>query len=691
MGARRVLLAIGLLAACTPTRPAAAAPVQVDGPDVEVELDRRVLAVTIAMWLAQAESDDWMAGLPDYRAALRAHFGPFRDHRAVQLAGQLARAGFTFDAPVGWALHHEPVTWVPRGEVPAYYADRAGSAERLEEFRNAIQRFTVEADLDGFLHAMRDMHDAELARVRRATAPGSIADLEGFYGEKGDATYRILVVPTLGPHHHGVTVRTPHGVERYQVSNTMRWKADAKLDLGLENLLLHEFGHALVRPTLDATHDRMARLEGALMPPIADAMQEQAYLTWALAVEEHIVRAATCRLVQQRHGEDVARACLADEVARGFRYVVPLYQAMGSYRDQRRRYPRLSSFGRELVRALDPLARDPQGASWAGIRHWESGQEQDPRQATVVLPTGPGATPELQQAARTLALRRHGLRLITDREALDRPDADYVVVGPPEANLLASRFAPLVPLRRLERGVQVGAVHLSGEDVGFVAVLPAPANHTWTWIGGTSAAMARLATNHARDRGWVAVSGRGDVCTSGHFPPDAVLAPTPRHLSCDPEPVRRPWVPRPLGSTIAWSPSVPKELWPDRFEAAVSEAMGQCTPDGELVGVDCREPPCIAKLRARSDAAASDLVHCEPWEVPFGPTVHMLRVSVPCPDGPDERALLVAPTPSTLQRAIGEDRLADRLSYRWMDLLGTWSCAGPPAAVELDPQPGEVR
>lgn len=655
--------------------------------DVEVALDRRVLAVTITMWLAQADDDDWMAGLPDYRAALRAHFGPFRDHRAVQLAGQLARAGFTFDAPVGWALHHEPVTWAPRGPLPAYYVERAGSAERLEAYRNAVQRFTMEADLDGFLEAMEPMHAAELARVRRATTPGAIGDLETFYGARDPATYRVLVIPTLGPHHHGVTVHTDGGVERYQVSNTLRWQADAELALGLENLLLHEFGHSLVRPTLAAAEDRLDRLEEALMPPIAEAMEGQAYVTWQLAMEEHLVRAATCRLVQQRHGEDVARACLADEVARGFRYVVPLYDALGSYRTQRRRYPTLESFARGLVRSLEPLAREPNAPAWGVVHHWETARAQDARLATVVLPTGPDATPALQQAARALALRRHGLRLITDREALDRPDADYIVVGPPGANLLASRFAPLVPLRREEDGFQIGAVHLDGEEVGLVAVLPGPADHTWTWVSGTNARMATLATAHARDRGWVAVSSRGDVCTSGHFPPDPMLAPTPRTLSCQPEPVHRPWVPRALGRTLAWSATVPQELWPDRFETAVSRSMSACTPDAELVGVDCREPPCIAKLRARSDAAASDLVHCAPWEVPYGPTVHMLRATVPCPDGPDERALLVAPTPATLQRAIGEDHLADRLSYRWMDLLGEWSCRSPPTAAELDPDP----
>ncbi len=659
--------------------------------DVDVAIDRRVLAVTITMWLAEAESNDWMSGLPDYRAALRAHFGPFRDHRAVQLAGQLARSGFTFDAPVGWALHHDPVSWAPRAELPAYYVERSGSAELLEAYRVAIQRFVAEADLDGFMKAMEPVHHAELARVRRTLAPGAIEELEAFYGAREPASYHVLVVPTLGPHHHGVTVQTADGVERYQVSNTLRWRADAELDLGLENLLLHEFGHSLVRGTMAASRDRLARLEASLMPPIADAMKEQAYPTWSLAMEEHVVRAATCRLVQQRHGEHVARACLAGEVARGFQYVVPLYEAMGSYREQRARYPSLASYARGLVRALEPLARDPSGPAWSELRRWSAGPVQDPLSAVVVLPTGPQATPELQQAARTLAMRRHGHRLITDREALDRPDADYVVVGPPEANLLAARFAPIVPLRRVEDGLQVGAVRLEGDAVGLVAVLPAPAHHTWTWITGTDPAMAMAAIDHVRDRGWAAVSGRGDLCTSGHFPPDAVLAPTPRELSCQPEPVRRPWVPRPLGRTLAWSDSVPPELWPDPFEDAVARSMAECAPAAELVGVDCREPPCIAKLRARSETVASDLVHCEPWEVPYGPTVHMVRANVPCPDGPDERAVLVAPTPAMLQRSLGEERLSDRLSYRWMDLLGEWSCGVGPITVDADPIDAPVR
>lgn len=671
------MIGSGLLLASAWAAPAPAAP------DFDVVIDRRILAVTITMWLASEESDDWMSSLPAYRAALRAHFGPHRDHRAVQLAGQLARAGFTFDAPVGWALHLDPHSWAPRTGIPAYYTSRAGSSERLEAYRLALLEFAREADLDGFVQAMAPLHSTEIARVRRSLAAGALDDLERFYGDPADASYALVVVPSLGPHHHGVTVETRDGVERYQVSNTLRWLSDAELQQGLENLLLHEFGHPLAKPVIAAAGDRAQRLGDTMMAPIEASMRDQAYPTWSLAFEEHLVRAATCRLLQQRHGEDVAQMCLAAEVARGFRYIVPLYDALGDYRSQRARYPRLTSYARTLVRALEPVARDPGG--WWAASAWSSPPTLAPRQATVVLPTGPGATPELQQAARALAMRRHGNRLVTDREALTLPNASYVVVGNAQANQLASRYAPDQPLLVEPDGIQVGAARFNGTSIGLVATISGPGGQPWQMITGTDATItALLAAQVNRDAGWQAVSARGAACGTGHLPPAVRLAPTPRELPCDPEPVQRPWVPHPLGEPLRWTARVPIELSPQRFEAVVAETVAACQPEAEVVGIDCHEPPCIVRLRSKGAAPEATIVRCEPWEIPYGPTVHLLRASVPCPDGPDERVVLLAPTPPPLQRALGEQPLADRLGYRWMGLLGSWTCASTPTASDAD-------
>ena len=652
-------------------------------PDVDVRVDRRVMATTITMWLARDEGDpDPMAGLPGYRAALRAHFGEHRDHRAVQLAGQLARAGFTFDAPVGWALHLDEHSFEARAPVPPYYAQRAGDEERLEAYRRALARFAREAELDTFLAAMAPLHEAEVGRVRGLLDTDGLRDLRGYYGDADEATHQLLVVPTLGAHHYGPTVSTAVGEERYQVSNTLRHRSEAGLQLALDDLLLHEFGHPLAKPVVAAMGDRVAKLGPVLLPPIVGPMREQAYPTWELAFEEHLVRAITCRLLARRHGSGVGQECLAADVHRGFRYVVPLFHALETYESRRDRYPTLRSFARPLVRALDGVAKDGPERWWEG-QDW-SGFPRAPM--AVVLPTGPGATPDLQQAARSLSERAFGGRLVTDSEALLAPTEAYVVVGGPRSNRLASAFSGSWPVEVDGFGAQVGGHRFDGESVAVSAAIDGPGSRWQVVLGNTAEAELEAVRLTPRDRAWVVAAEGGARCAEGHLPPHAALSPYPRHLRCDPAPPRRPWVPEQLGEALAWSARVPIELAPSRFRSALGEAVAACTPWAEVARVVCDEPPCFVALRVEEGepSVTEDLLACAPWRVPLGPSVHRMKTVVQCAAGRAEELELVAPSPAALRRALGDQRLSDRLTYRWARAIGSWTCAPTPS---VSPEP----
>lgn len=645
--------------------------------EVSVAVDRRVMAVTITAWLAREEGEpqDPMTGLPGYQAALRAHFGPHRDHRAVQLAGQLARAGFTYDAPVGWVLHLDPIRFRPRAEVPAYYAQRAGDADRLEAYRKALADFVREADLDGFLDAMAPLHEAEVERVRSALPQEAVQRLDTFYGTGAPRQRTLLVVPTLGPHHFGPTVRTASGEEHYQLSNTLRHGTDADLQLALDDLVLHEFGHPLAHPVIAAAGDRLAKLGDALLPPIAPAMQEQAYPTWSLVVEEHLVRAVTCRLLRASHGEAVGRSCLAAQVHRGFWYTVPLYEALGAYEASRDRHATLVAFQRTLVRTLEGVAR--QGArAWWSTTDWRLPR---PLNGVVVLPTGDGATPELQQAARALAASRYGGRLLTDTEALWAPEHPYVVVGGPAENRLSAAYAEGWPVAVAPAEVQAGAHRFVGRGLALAARVEGP-EVPWTvhWGDGLEGALRSL-TLTVHGRGWSVAPSEGPPCAEGHLAPGARRVGAPRALGCaPPEGARGAWVPDALGEAVRWNARVPIELAPERFEASLAEAVAACVPEARVLSIECGEPPCIAALGNVPDGGLARLVGCGPWRVPLGPTVHHLERGAVC-DGVRQEVLLVAPTPASLRRAVGEPRLLDRLVYRW---------ARTPSEVGCDPATG---
>lgn len=139
----------------------------------------------------------------------------------------------------------------------------------------------------------------------------------------------------------------------------------------------------------------------------------------------------------------------------------------------------------------------------------------------------------------------------------------------------------------------------------------------------------------------------------------------------------------------------------DEFEATLSKAVAEIEGDGiELVGVECKEWPCIAMLRNEDQSGRkSGLSNTETWRKSFGGTVRDgYSGFVDCGDGRKERIELTSPhwdgqadlsslsenhwnldmqrrrEAKNFERTEWQQNLSKRLHTRWEEISSAWKC-----------------
>lgn len=131
-----------------------------------------------------------------------------------------------------------------------------------------------------------------------------------------------------------------------------------------------------------------------------------------------------------------------------------------------------------------------------------------------------------------------------------------------------------------------------------------------------------------------------------------------------------------FGQAPRWPASVPPGYAPREFEEVIAEVLRTCDVDGELVDVDCREPPCFAVVRDRGDAW-SDISSCPAWREHFTRGYEIYSSTTSCGSRLEE-VLMIAPVmKGLLQNPRPHDILnADkRKATRASDYVDSWSCA----------------
>lgn len=127
---------------------------------------------------------------------------------------------------------------------------------------------------------------------------------------------------------------------------------------------------------------------------------------------------------------------------------------------------------------------------------------------------------------------------------------------------------------------------------------------------------------------------------------------------------------------LGWPPDRPEQFTARGFPRTFDLALSVCRPPAVLVGYDCSEPPCIAKLRVE-DGWHSTLMNCGDFGDTFGPSVDLATFGIDCPDASPERVALLAPIDPDWVGGLDEAAYQARLSRRWDAIHDAWICGMP--------------
>ncbi len=282
-----------------------------------------------------------------------AHFASHQTHHAVSaLAGLRLRHGFWYDALPHLALSFsDPPSFEQVYPISAYLAGRArGDGAVLRELGVRLRDLALEA---GFA-TWWELHETDYQAIEddwRAViaAADPLGNLEAYFGRRLGA---LVIIPSgLVACGFGGSIDDPEGTWAVACIGPADPGSPPDADF-LEFMIYHEGGHSFVNPLADDHADLVSRYQ-KLYEPISTEMGAQAYSTWTIALNEHVLRACHARICLATKGETEAEEMLAADEARGFRYVRTLFEKLAEYEADRDTYPEFGCFYPQLLSALD--------------------------------------------------------------------------------------------------------------------------------------------------------------------------------------------------------------------------------------------------------------------------------------------------------------------------------------------------
>lgn len=133
------------------------------------------------------------------------------------------------------------------------------------------------------------------------------------------------------------------------------------------------------------------------------------------------------------------------------------------------------------------------------------------------------------------------------------------------------------------------------------------------------------------------------------------------------------------GQPLSWTKDIPEEFTPTRFQNVVEKVFKECDLPGELVRIDCKEPPCLALIRideTKAERVGWDFKSdCRPWNDAYRWGTLFTHQLAKCPD--DEHEVFgILTAPSMRQNSTdGEiENIFLRVENRWKEIAESLGC-----------------
>ncbi len=320
--------------------------------EFEVAVDPRVELLSVLFRLAGAQP--YGEASTPYGLAADEHFSGSSDHPAVAASADLVRTnGISYDAVVELAAYLDE-SFVPATRLDPLPPglDPRWDGVDIEAYLAKVRRFADEADFAGF----EDAQSAYSEKVEEAFASflagkPVIDFFDAAFGPIDDASYTVVPGLLTGGFGFGTTAVLPGGTEVADIAFLEAPDSEGVPHPTTRSLefLVHEFAHSYVNPIFDARTGVMRASAEPLFRAVEQLMRDQAYTTYAIMVNESVVRALTVIYLRERIGEAAAEASLAEQERLGFFWTGELAAAIET---------ELERAGRLEPNALLGLTRD---------------------------------------------------------------------------------------------------------------------------------------------------------------------------------------------------------------------------------------------------------------------------------------------------------------------------------------------
>ena len=262
-----------------------------------------------------------------------------------------------------WRHRHPSLIILDFGQPPAlsisrqreHYAN-AGKDDAVARLLPAARDFAAQPQFAAWLAASRERHAGAVAQVDSWIEESAyLKPVEDYLGLALPHRYRFAVSPLLhGSTPHNVLYRPEHPedeglCEIHSIVGHRRveqGEPDFSFKIGdFRHTAWHEVCHTVIDLW---TQERRAQLEGLsglyrLMTGLAKAKYDGPP-GWLHMIDEHIIRATTCRLIGLHEDAEAGLKSLEKERRDGFALIGPVHELLKEYESSRGKYPTLRDF-----------------------------------------------------------------------------------------------------------------------------------------------------------------------------------------------------------------------------------------------------------------------------------------------------------------------------------------------------------
>ena len=345
-------------------KPAAPASTENSDSNIEIRVDPRVeLFSTIHRLAATGQYD--AKDLPGYINDIEAHFGSYRDHRAVQLAIKLHDThNLDGNSPMTLAVYlTNPPELKGRSPLipPPEDLDSRWTADTIPLFLEAAREFARDTAFMSFFQAHQEFYVDAVNNLRFTLKNTKmLAWFEDFFGYLPE-NYVIILGLQNGTCNYGSSVTLPDGKQEFNsllgANHPDKKGAPQYPRQGYLPIIVHEFCHSYVNPLIDRHSEALRKAGEVLFPYHEKAIRRWGYNHWFVMLYEYLTRACVIRYLYAEEGQRTAKDKIKEDERAGFPGIQALANVLAEFEEQRERYPTLETFMSRLVTHFNHYAK----------------------------------------------------------------------------------------------------------------------------------------------------------------------------------------------------------------------------------------------------------------------------------------------------------------------------------------------